>query len=379
MSKTRIRLERAALGSLSLLFVVVLPFLNTLPEDSALHISNFHLNQLGKYLCYSIVALGIDLIWGFTGVLSLGQGVFFALGGYCMGMYLMLAIGTEGHYVSELPDFMVFLDWERLPWYWPPFRNFWFAAAAAMAVPMLFALIFGFLAFRSRIRGVYFAIITQATTVALCLLFFRNNIGLGGNNGLTDFKHLLQFDLQSQSVKRGLYVASALALVLCYFLCRWIVRSKLGRILAAIRDSEARIRFCGYAPARFKLFVFVVAAGMSGLAGALYVPQVGIINPSELEAAKGIEMVVWVAVGGRGMLIGAPLGALLVNGAKSVFTTQYPDLWLYFLGGLFVAVVVFFPDGIMGIPRQCRAAFLRLKRLAIREPSRAASGPRGEG
>lgn len=358
-------LEPIGLAVLAILLVVVVPCLNALPEDNSFYLSEYYLTLLGKFLCYAIAALGINLIWGYTGILSLGQGVFFALGGYCMGMYLMLAIGEEGHYASDLPDFMVFLDWESLPWYWPPFRNFWFAAAAALWLPMLFATVFGFLTFRSRIRGVYFAIVTQAATVALCLLLFRNNIGLGGNNGLTDFKSLLGFDLQNIAVKRGLYVASAVSLVLWFVAIRLLIRTKLGRILTAIRDNEGRIRFLGYSPAAFKLFVFVVAAGITGWAGALYVPQVGIINPSELEAARSIEMIIWVAVGGRGTLLGAPLGALLVNGLKSYVTAEFPDFWLYSLGGLFVVVVMFFPDGLMGLPANIGRAVKRLRRKNV--------------
>ncbi len=347
-------IETGVLAAIGIVLVIVLPALNTLPADHALHVSNYTLNLLGKFLCYAIVAIGIDLIWGFTGVLSLGQGVFFALGGYCMGMYLMLGIGKQGSYASELPDFMVFLNWDHLPWYWPPFKSFAFAAAAALWVPMLVAGIFGFLAFRSRIKGVYFSIITQALTVALCLLFFRNNVGLGGNNGLTDFKTILGYDLQTDVVKRALYIITAASLVGSYLVGRLLVKSKLGKILVAIRDSEARVRFCGYSTVAYKVFIFVVAAGMAGLAGALYVPQVGIINPSELEAAKSIEMVIWVAVGGRGTLIGAPLGALAVNGAKSYLTTNFADYWLYFLGGIFFCVVMFFPDGLLGLPARFR-------------------------
>lgn len=369
-------LEIITLVTVSIVLIVVLPLLNTLPEDNVFHVSDYRLNLLGKFLCYAIAALGIDLIWGFTGVLSLGQGVFFALGGYCMGMYLMLAIGKEGHYASDLPDFMVFLDWDRLPWYWPPFRNFWFMAAAAVLLPMACAAAFGFLTFRSRIRGVYFAIVTQAATVALCLLLFRNNIGLGGNNGLTDFKTLLGFDLQDVAVKRALYIASATSLVLWFVAIRILTRSKLGRILTAIRDNEARIRFLGYSPAAFKLFVFVVAAGIAGWAGALYVPQVGIINPSELEASRSIEMVIWVAVGGRGTLIGAPLGAILVNGMKSYVTAEFPDFWLYFLGGLFVVVVMLLPDGLMGLGALARRS---IKRFGNRKGTRPAGEPPAEG
>jgi len=371
-------IEWVLLAIFAIVIGIVLPWMNTLPEENALHFSSFYLNLMGKFLCYAIIALGVDLIWGYTGVLSLGQGVFFALGGYCMGMYLMLAIGEQGHYQSDLPDFMVFLDWERLPWYWPPFRNFWFAITAAVWVPMALALVFGFLAFRSRIKGVYFAIITQALTVAMCLLFFRNNVGLGGNNGLTDFKSILKYDLSEESVKRGLYVMTAVSLMGCFLLCRFIVGSKLGRILTAIRDSEARIRFCGYHPARYKLFVFTLAAGMAGLAGALYVPQVGIINPSEMEAPKSIDMVIWAAVGGRGTLYGAPIGAIAVNGARSFFSTKYPDAMLYFMGGLYILVVMLFPEGVPGIPRRCQGDYRKLKQRMASDP-KAGSSTGGEG
>jgi urea transport system permease protein len=327
---------------------------------------------LGKLLCYALVALAMDLVWGFTGVLSLGHAVFFALGGYAMGMYLMRVIGTAGVYRSELPDFMVFLDWKELPWYWHGFQSFGFAALMALVVPALLALTFGFFAFRSRIKGVYFSIITQALTYALMLLMFRNESGFGGNNGLTDFKRILGYPLAEQSTKRGLYVITVLALVAAYVLGRFIVTSKLGRIALALRDAESRVMFIGYDPLRYKLFVWTVSALLCGLAGALYVPQVGIINPSELAPANSIEIAIWVAVGGRSTLVGAALGALIVNGLKSWLTAAYPEIWLYVLGLLFIAVTLFLPQGVVGafanMPR-----FRRTRSIAKVEPVPAAA------
>jgi urea transport system permease protein len=304
---------------------------------------------VGKFLCFALLALAMDLVWGYTGVLSLGHAVFFALGGYAMGMYLMRAIGTEGVYRSELPDFMVFLDWKELPWYWRGFDNFGFAAVMALFVPGLLALIFGFFAFRSRIKGVYFSIITQALTYALMLLMFRNETGFGGNNGLTDFKRLLGFSLADQATKRGLYVATVIALLGSFLLCRYIVTSKLGRVLLALRDAESRVMFSGYEPLGYKLFIWTTSAMLCGLAGALYTPQVGIINPSELQPANSIEIAIWVAVGGRASLVGGALGALLVNGLKSWLTAAYPELWLYALGVTFIAATLFLPQGIVGL------------------------------
>ncbi len=325
----------AALGALALLTLVVLPV--TLPA--------YLVPLAGKFLCFAIVALAIDLVWGFTGILSLGHGVFFALGGYAMGMYLMLEIGGEGVYRSKLPDFMVFLDWKELPWFWQGFDNFFFACAMALVAPAIVAFVFGFFAFRSRIRGVYFSIITQALTFALMLLFFRNETGLGGNNGLTDFKRVYGYLLADPSTKTALLVASGLALLLAYLVCRFVVESKLGRVLRAIRDDESKVRFMGYDPLHYKLFVWTLSAALCGLAGALYVPQVGIINPSELEPGASIEMAIWVAVGGRSTLYGAVAGALAVNSAKSFFTGTLPDLWLYVLGAIFVLVPLLLPRG----------------------------------
>jgi len=329
--------------------IILLPVLNIfVSEDSLLHVPDYMFPLLGKYLCYAIVALAVDLIWGYTGILSLGHGVFFAMGGYAMGMYLMRSIGKEGVYKSDLPDFMVFLDWKELPWYWYGFDYFPFALMIIFLIPGLFAFIFGYFAFRSRIKGVYFAIITQAMTYALMLLFFRNDTGFGGNNGLTDFKRILGYSLQDPSTKMGLFMVTAFVLFLSYILSRYIVKSKLGRILTAIRDVESRVMFSGYNTLHYKLFIWTASAFLCGLAGALYVPQVGIINPSEMQPTNSIEMAIWVAVGGRGTLIGALFGAGLVNVAKSWFTVAAPDYWLYFLGVLFIVVTLFLPKGFLG-------------------------------
>ena len=338
---------------LGFIFLVVLPLLNVLPsEDSWLHVSDFRLNQFGKFLAFAILALGLDLIWGYCGVLSLGQGVFFGFGAYCMGMYLSLQIGKESVYGSELPDFMVWTQVKELPFFWYPFKSFIGGFLGAMLVPMLFATIFGFLAFRSRIKGVYFAIITQALAFAAWLVFNRNETRLGGTNGLTDFKQLLGFRLSDPSTQRGLYILTVLALAASYMLCRYIVASRAGRVLIAIRDSESRVTFSGYTPCMYKLFVFVVAAGLAGLAGMLYVPQVGIITPAQIGVLPSLEVVIWVAVGGRGTLIGAILGAVAVNYGRSVLTNYFPEAWPFILGGLFVVVVTMFPDGLVGMLRK---------------------------
>lgn len=343
------RWQWLALATLALVVLVMVPALNlALPASSPFKLADHWIPLLGKLLCFALVALAMDLIWGFTGILSLGHTVFFALGGYAMGMYLMRAIGSEGVYRSQLPDFMVFLDWKQLPWYWHGFEHFWFAALMALLVPGLLAFVIGYFAFRSRIRGVYFSIITQALTYAAMLLFFRNETGLGGNNGLTDFKRIAGFSLHAQSTKVGLYMATGLALVLAYLMCRVLVESRLGRVLVATRDHESRVMFIGYDPLRYKLFAWTTSAVLCGLAGALYVPQVGIINPGELHPGNGIEMAIWVAVGGRGTLIGPIFGALAVNGSKSWLTAAYPDLWLFFLGSLFIAVTLFLPRGLIG-------------------------------
>ena len=338
---------------LGFIFLIVLPLLNVMPsEDSWLHVSDFRLNQFGKFLAFAILALGLDLIWGYCGVLSLGQGVFFGFGAYCMGMYLSLQIGKESVYGSELPDFMVWTQVKELPLFWYPFKNFWGGFLGAMLVPMLFATIFGFLAFRSRIKGVYFAIITQALAFAAWLVFNRNETRLGGTNGLTDFKQLLGFRLSDPSTQRGLYILTVLALAASYMLCRWIVASRAGKVLIAIRDSESRVTFSGYTPWMYKLFVFVVAAGLAGLSGMLYVPQVGIITPAQIGVLPSLEVVIWVAVGGRGTLIGAILGAVAVNYGRSVLTNYFPEAWPFILGGLFVIVVTMFPDGLVGMIRK---------------------------
>lgn len=333
--------------------IVGIPALNLfVPEQSPLHVPTYFVTLLGKYLCYAMLALSLDLIWGFAGVLSLGHGAFFALGGYAMGMYLMRQIGERGVYGHpELPDFMVFLNWQELPWYWYGFDQFWFAALMVMLVPGALAFVFGWLAFRSRITGVYFSIITQALTYALLLAFFRNDMGFGGNNGLTDFKELLGFDLAQQSTKIGLYVCAAIGLGLAYLICRFVALSKLGRVLLVIRDAESRLRFLGYSVTGAKLFVFTLSAILAGVAGALYVPQVGIINPGEFAPANSIEVAIWVAVGGRGTLFGAIVGALTVNGAKSVLTGVAPEIWLFFLGALFICVTLYMPKGLVGLAR----------------------------
>jgi urea transport system permease protein len=336
-----------------LILLLVLPLLNVLtPEDSWLHLSDFRLNQFGKFLCFAILALGLDLIWGYCGVLSMGQGVFFGFGAYCMGMYLALQIGKESVYGSDLPDFMVWTQVKELPFFWYPFKSFAGAFLGAILVPVLFATIFGFLAFRSRIKGVYFAIITQALAFAAWLVFNRNETRLGGTNGLTDFKQLLGYRLSDPSTQRGLYIITVLALGAAYLFCRWIVASRAGKVLIAIRDSESRVTFSGYTPWMYKLFVFVVSAGLAGLAGMLYVPQVGIITPAQIGVLPSLEVVIWVAVGGRGTLIGAVLGAVAVNYGRSVLTNYFPEAWPFILGGLFVVVVTMFPDGLLGMIRK---------------------------
>ncbi len=330
---------------------VLVPLLNlTLPESHAFHVPDFTVSLLGKYLCFALLALSLDLVWGYCGILSLGHGAFFALGGYGMGMYLMRQIGERGVYGNPvLPDFMVFLNWQELPWFWWGFDQFWFAALMVVLVPGVLAFAFGFFAFRSRVAGVYLSIMTQALTYALMLAFFRNNMGFGGNNGLTDFKDILGFSLQADATRAVLFSLSALALALGYILCRLIVTSKLGKVLIALRDGESRTRFLGYRAENYQLFVFTLSAALAGIAGALYVPQVGIINPSEFTPANSIEAVIWVAIGGRGTLVGAALGAVLVNFGKSYFTGALPELWLFALGGLFIISTLFLPKGILGL------------------------------
>ncbi|MFO1149641.1 MAG: urea ABC transporter permease subunit UrtC [Alsobacter sp.] len=329
---------------------VLVPVLNlAVPEGSALHMPTYAVSLLGKYLCYALLAISLDLVWGYVGILSLGHGAFFALGGYAMGMYLMRQIGTRGVYGNPiLPDFMVFLNWKELPLTWYGFQAFPYAALMVLLVPGLLAFVFGWFAFRSRVTGVYLSIITQAMTYALLLAFFRNDMGFGGNNGLTDFKDILGFNVQAQTTRVGLLVATVIAVALGYLVARALVTSAYGKVLIAIRDAESRARFIGYRVERFKLLAFTVSACMAGVAGALYVPQVGIINPSEFAPANSIEAVIWVAVGGRGTLVGAALGAVLVNFAKTWLTGAFPEIWLFGLGALFVVVTLFLPKGIIG-------------------------------
>jgi urea transport system permease protein len=330
---------------------VLVPISNlALPPSSPLHLPSHWVPLIGKYLCYALLALAVDLIWGYCGILSLGHGAFFALGGYAMGMYLMRQIGSRGVYGNaQLPDFMVFLNWKELPFFWYGFDYFAYAIVMVVLVPGLLAFVFGWFAFRSRVTGVYLSIITQALTFALMLGFFRNNFGFGGNNGLTDFKDILGFNIQAPSTRAALFSASALALGLGYLLCRFLVTSKFGMVLVAVRDEEPRARFLGYRVENYKLVAFVVSAVLAGIAGALYVPQVGIINPSEFSPANSIEIIVWVAVGGRGTLVGAALGAIVVNYAKTYFTTgMLAPYWLFALGGLFIVVTLLFPKGIVG-------------------------------
>ncbi len=339
-------------------FAIAIPVLNLLvPATSSLHVSTYLVALLGKYICYGLLALSIDLIWGYVGILSLGHGAFFALGGYAMGMYLMRQIGTRGVYADPvLPDFMVFLNWKELPFFWYGFQNFGYAMFMVLFVPGLLAFVFGWFAFRSRVTGVYLSIITQALTYALLLGFFRNNFGFGGNNGLTDFKDILGFNVQADGTRNALLVISCLMLAICFLICRAIVTSKFGKVLVAIRDAEARTRFMGYRVESYKLFVFTVSACMAGVAGALYVPQVGIINPSEFAPGNSIEAVIWVAVGGRGTLIGAVLGAFVVNYTKTFFTTGLlAPYWLFVLGGLFIGTTLFLPRGIVGTWTHWRA------------------------
>ena len=332
------------------------PVLNlVVPQDSIFHLSDFYVALLGKIMCYAICALAMDLIWGYTGILSLGHGLFFALGGYMMGMYLMRQIGTDGNYKSALPDFMVFLDWKELPWHWTFSDSFIFQMLMVILVPGLLAFVFGYFAFRSRIKGVYFSIITQALTFAAMLLFFRNETGFGGNNGFTDFKRILGIPIATPSMRMTLFVLTGLTLLGFLLFAKWLVGSKYGRVLQAIRDAETRVMFSGYSPLGYKLSIWVISAVMCGVAGALYVPQVGIINPSEMSPANSIEIAIWAAVGGRATLIGPILGAFIVNGAKSWLTVAYPEYWLYFLGALFIGVTLFLPDGVVGLYRKVMA------------------------
>ena len=331
----------------------VAPLLNlVVPEGSVFHMSDYAVALIGKIMCYAIAALAMDLIWGYTGILSLGHGLFFALGGYMMGMYLMRQIGLDGNYKSELPDFMVFLDWKELPWHWTFSGSFILQMLLVVLVPGLLAFVFGFFAFRSRIKGVYFSIITQAMTFAAMLLFFRNETGFGGNNGFTDFKRILDIPIATQNLRMFLFVLTGVVLLGFFLFSRWLVQSKFGRVLQAIRDAESRVMFSGYNPVAYKLTIWTISAMMCGVAGALYVPQVGIINPSEMSPPNSIEIAIWAAVGGRATLIGPIAGAFIVNGAKSWFTVAVPEYWLYFLGAIFIAVTLFLPQGVVGLVRK---------------------------
>jgi len=376
LRSARSKWEPLVVGLAAFALLGVIPGLNLFaPAASFLHISDFTINLYGKYLSYAVLAISVDLLWGYTGLLSLGQCLFFSLGGYALGMYLMLMIGRLGQYHSDLPDFMVFLGYPRLPAHWVPFRHFWFAAAAVVWVPGLVALVFGFLAFRSRIRGVYFSILTQALTYAATLMFFRNDFTFGGNNGLTDFKFIVGRDLRLPGTQRALYFATAVLLFATYGLCRWLTTTKLGMVQRAIRDRENRVLFSGYATAHFKLFIFALSAVIAALAGALYVPQVGIINPSEMAPDKSLEAVVWVAVGGRGTLVGPVVGAIFVNALKSWATRAYPDLWTIILGTLFILVVLFLPGGLVSLPARLQAAWRRRRSTPPEAPAQPAVGP----
>lgn len=347
------------------LVLIAVPILNLLvAETSPAHVPTYLVTLMGKYLTYALLAVAVDLVWGYLGILSLGHGAFFALGGYAMGMYLMRQIGDRGVYGNpELPDFMVFLNWKELPWFWQGFDMFWFALLMVLFVPGLLGFVFGWLAFRSRVTGVYLSIITQAMTYALLLAFFRNEMGFGGNNGLTDFKDILGFSLQADTTRVTLFVLSGLALAIGYLLCRAIINSKLGRITIAIRDAESRTRFVGYKVENYKVWIFTFSAMLAGVAGALYVPQVGIINPGEFSPLNSIEIVIWVAMGGRATLYGAVLGAILVNYAKTLFTGLMPESWLFLLGALFVVVTLYLPQGIAGLWNQLKTKFGRKREV----------------
>jgi urea transport system permease protein len=386
MTRTFPKRELLFIALAAFIGLVVLPCLNAFaPPDSAFYISPFTLGVYGKYLTYAVLALGVNLLWGYTGLLSLGQCLFFSLGGYALGMYLMLKIGKLGQYRADIPDFMVFLEFVKrfpetggLPPHWSPFKHFWFAALAVVLVPGIVAYIFGYLAFRSRIKGVYFSILSQALTYAACLMFFRNDFTFGGNNGLTDFKFILGYDINAPATKRALFMCSVVLLLLVYLFCRWLTSTKFGLIQRAIRDSENRVLFSGYSTANFKLFVFVISAVIAALGGALFVPQVGIINPSEMSPEKSLEAVVWVAVGGRGNLLGPILGAVGINALKSHATHAFAEQWPYILGFLFIVVTVFMPKGIVGLPGQFREIKRRwaAKKTLKEEP--VLTAPRGD-
>jgi len=342
-----------ALAALTLCVLIGVPVFSLLvPQTSMFYMSAYALTLIGKIMCFAIAALALDLVWGYCGILSLGHGLFFAIGGYIMGMYLMRQIGTDGVYKSELPDFMVFLDWKELPWFWKGSDHFWWMLLMLILIPGLISWVFGYFAFRSRIKGVYFSIITQALTYAAMLLFFRNETGFGGNNGFTDFKRILGYSISAPSTRVTLFLITFLVLLGSFILCRALITSKMGRVITAVRDAESRLMFCGYNPLGFKLFVWVVSAILCAIAGALFVPQVGIINPGEMSPTNSIEMAIWVAVGGRGTLLGPIIGAFAVSGAKSFFTANFAEYWLFFLGLMFVLVTLFLPNGLLGIYHQ---------------------------
>ncbi|WP_454724064.1 MULTISPECIES: urea ABC transporter permease subunit UrtC [Cupriavidus] len=358
----------AALVVLALIAAVGVPVCALLlPEGHPLHVSAYGLTLVGKIMCFALAAIALDLVWGYCGILSLGHGLFFALGGYAMGMYLMRSIGREGVYKSDLPDFMVFLDWKELPWFWHGTEHLGYALLLVVLVPGVLAWLFGFFAFRSRIKGVYLSIITQAMTYAAMLLFFRNETGFGGNNGFTDFKRIAGFAVAAPHTRTALFVLTFAALLAGFVACRYIVTSKLGRVVTAVRDAEMRVMFSGYNPLGYKLFVWTFSAVLCGIAGALYVPQVGIINPGEMSPANSIEMAVWVAVGGRGTLIGPVVGAFLVNGAKTMFTAYFAEYWLFLLGAMFVLVTLYLPDGVIGLLKRLRGVPAR------RQPAQGAA------
>ena len=353
-----------AMAIATVIVCVAVPVLNLyVPEHSVFHVSDYSVSLAGKILCYAIVALAMDLVWGYTGILSLGHGLFFALGGYAFGMYLMRQIGRDGNYQSDLPDFMVFLDWKTYPWFWHFTEHFAYALLLVVLVPGLLALVFGYFAFRSRIKGVYLSIITQALTYAFMLLFFRNETGFGGNNGFTDFKRIMGTPIATGSMRMLLFVLSGLTLLGLLLLSRFIVTSKFGRVLTAIRDAESRVMFSGYNPLHYKLAIWTLSAVICGIAGALYVPQIGIINPSEMSPANSIEIAIWAAVGGRGTLVGPLLGAAIVNGAKSWFTVAFPEYWLYFLGLLFILSTLFLPAGVLGLLSKIKSQNISSKKI----------------
>ncbi len=342
-----------ALAALTLCVLIGVPIFSLLvPETSMFYMSAYALTLIGKIMCFAIAALALDLVWGYCGILSLGHGLFFAIGGYIMGMYLMRQIGAEGVYKSALPDFMVFLDWKELPWFWKGSEHFWWMLLMLILIPGLVSWVFGYFAFRSRIKGVYFSIITQALTYAAMLLFFRNETGFGGNNGFTDFKRILGYSISAPSTRVTLFLITFIILVSSFLLCRAVITSKMGRVITAVRDAESRLMFCGYNPLGFKLFIWVLSAVLCAIAGALFVPQVGIINPGEMSPTNSIEMVIWVAVGGRGTLLGPIIGAFAVSGAKSFFTANFAEYWLFFLGLMFVLTTLFLPNGLLGVYHQ---------------------------